>query len=156
MRVRAGPSLAVPHCGGRLTHDSSLRMVRGCVKKATASKATPPAFPAPYAPPGSIPPGFCSLTPAERTRGVGESAERSGGVIQPPREVTARHREARAPGRLTRRCLCVSDWVCHQDGEFRDWGAPVVMSPTSLFQKYKDFCSAGARGYRDTTPTPTS
>lgn len=43
---------------GRLTHESSLRTVRGCVKKATGSKETLPAFPAPYAPAGCIPPAF--------------------------------------------------------------------------------------------------
>lgn len=62
---------------GRLTHESSLRTVRGCVKKATGSKATLPAFPAPYAPAGCISPAIWCLTPAERTRRVGVScAER--------------------------------------------------------------------------------
>lgn len=37
---------------------------------------------------------FCCLTPAERTRGDGQRAARSGGVLlQPPCEVTARHWE---------------------------------------------------------------
>lgn len=59
--VQVGLSIDTsPHVAeeASLTHDISLRMVRGCVKKATGSKATLPAFPAPYAPAGCIPPAL--------------------------------------------------------------------------------------------------